>query len=202
MKNSRIYYYARVSTGEQNLSRQIEAFKSLGADDRYIISDKQSGKDIERPNYLLLRNSLLRSGDTLIIKSLDRLSRNKRDIKNELEYYKSIGVRVKIIDMPTTMTDLDGQDWIIEMVNNIIIEVLSSVSEQERNTIKQRQQEGIQIARKQGKHLGRPKIDYPQNWNEVYNLWKCQQITARAAMKLTNTKKSTFYNLVAQYENK
>lgn len=79
-----------------------------------------------------MRNNILRSGDTLVIKSLDRLSRNKLDIKSELEYYKQNGIRVKVIDMPTTMIDLEGQEWIIEMVNNIIIEVLSSVAEQER----------------------------------------------------------------------
>ena len=77
-----------------------------------------------------MRNNILRSGDTLIIKSLDRLSRNKLDIKSELEYYKQNGIRVKVIDMPTTMINLEGQEWIIEMVNNIIIEVLSSVAEQ------------------------------------------------------------------------
>lgn len=77
-----------------------------------------------------MRNNILRSGDTLVIKSLDRLSRNKLDIKSELEYYKQNGIRVKVIDMPTTMINLEGQEWIIEMVNNIIIEVLSSVAEQ------------------------------------------------------------------------
>ena len=77
-----------------------------------------------------MRNNILRSGDTLVIKSLDRLSRNKLDIKSELEYYKQNSIRVKVIDMPTTMINLEGQEWIIEMVNNIIIEVLSSVAEQ------------------------------------------------------------------------
>ena len=202
MSESRVYYYARVSTGEQNLDRQIEAFKELGAKDKYIICDKASGKDIDRPNYLMLRNSLLRSGDTLVVKSLDRLSRRKADIKNELEYYKSIGVRVKIMDLPTTMVDIDGQEWIVEMVNNIIIEALSSIAEQERKTTKQRQKEGIEAAHKKGKHLGRPKVTFPDNWQENYDIWRSGQITATEAMSRMGLKRNTFYKLVKIFENK
>ncbi|MGN1457689.1 MAG: recombinase family protein [Acutalibacteraceae bacterium] len=202
MSESRVYYYARVSTGEQNLDRQIEAFKELGANDKYIICDKASGKDIDRPNYQMLRNSLLRSGDTLVVKSLDRLSRRKADIKNELEYYKSIGVRVKIMDLPTTMVDIDGQEWIVEMVNNIIIEVLSSIAEQERKTTKQRQKEGIEAAHKKGKHLGRPKVIFPDNWQKNYDVWRSGQITATEAMQRMGLTRSSFYKLVKIYENK
>lgn len=202
MSESRVYYYARVSTGEQNLDRQIEAFKELGANDKYIICDKASGKDIDRPNYQMLRNSLLRSGDTLVVKSLDRLSRRKADIKNELEYYKSIGVRVKIMDLPTTMVDIDGQEWIVEMVNNIIIEVLSSIAEQERKTTKQRQKEGIEAAHKKGKHLGRPKVTFPDNWQENYDIWRSGQITATEAMSRMGLTRSSFYKLVKIYQNK
>lgn len=202
MSESRVYYYARVSTGEQNLDRQIEAFKELGAKDKYIICDKASGKDIDRPNYQMLRNSLLRSGDTLVVKSLDRLSRRKADIKNELEYYKSIGVRVKIMDLPTTMVDIDGQEWIVEMVNNIIIEVLSSIAEQERKTTQKRQKEGIEAAHKKGKHLGRPKVTFPDNWQENYDIWRSGQITATEAMQRMGLTKTSFYKLVKIYENK
>lgn len=202
MSESRVYYYARVSTGEQNLDRQIEAFKELGAKDKYIICDKASGKDIDRPNYQMLRNSLLRSGDTLVVKSLDRLSRRKADIKNELEYYKGIGVRVKIMDLPTTMVDIDGQEWIVEMVNNIIIEVLSSIAEQERKTTKQRQKEGIEAAHKKGKHLGRPKVTFPDTWQENYDIWRSGQITATEAMSRMGLTRSSFYKLVKIYQNK
>ena len=99
--NSRTYYYARVSTSEQNLDRQIDEFKSLGADDRDIIADKQSGKNLDRNGYNALKNALLRPNDTLIIKSLDRLSRNKMDIKNELQYFRDNNIRLKVIDLPT-----------------------------------------------------------------------------------------------------
>ena len=126
--NSKTYYYARVSTTEQNLDRQLDIFHSLGAEDRDIITDKQSGKDLDRPGYTALKTTILRPGDTLIIKSLDRLSRSKLDIKNELQYFKDNNIRIKIIDLPTTMLDLpEEQSWVIDMVNNILIEVLSSI---------------------------------------------------------------------------
>ena len=118
--NSKTYYYARVSTTEQNLDRQLDIFRSLGAEDRDIITDKQSGKDLDRPGYTALKTTILRPGDTLIIKSLDRLSRSKLDIKNELQYFKDNNIRIKVIDLPTTMPDLpEEQSWVIDMVNNI-----------------------------------------------------------------------------------
>ena len=121
----RTYYYARVSTKEQNLDRQIAAFKALGASERDIITDKESGKDLERTGYQALKNAILRHGDTLVVKSLDRLSRSKNDIHNELRYFKENGIRLKVIDLPTTMMELPaGQEWVFEMVNNILIEVL------------------------------------------------------------------------------
>lgn len=200
MSETRTYYYARVSTNEQSLDRQLEAFRQLGAEEKYIFTDKQSGKNLERTNYQILRNNILRSGDTLVIKSLDRLSRNKFDIKSELEYYKQNGIRVKVIDMPTTMIELDGQEWIVEMVNNIIIEVLSSVAEQERQETRKRQAEGIAAAQKRGQHLGRHEIDFPLNWVEVYVRWKRKEIKANTAMEILNLKRTTFYKLVNKYE--
>lgn len=104
--DSRTYYYARVSSKEQNLDRQIAAFNALGAQEREIIADKESGKSLERAGYQALKNAMLRKGDTLVVKSLDRLSRNKRDIKNELQYFKDNGIRLKVIDLPTTMMEL------------------------------------------------------------------------------------------------
>lgn len=203
MTNAKTYYYARVSSKEQNLDRQIEAFKKLGASDRDIITDKASGKDLERQGYKSLKNTLLRNGDTLIIKSLDRLSRNKDHIKQELQYFKDQHIRLKVIDLPTTMAELQtGQEWVLDMVNNILIEVLASIAEQERNTIKQRQAEGIAVAQAKGKHLGRPVAEYPLQWNEVYSQWKTGVITANKAMEMLNMKRTTFYKLSNQYENK
>ncbi len=196
---SRTYYYARVSSKEQNLDRQIAAFVSMGAADRDIITDKESGKNLDRKGYQALKNAMLRCGDTLVIKSLDRLSRSKVDIKNELQYFKDNGIRLKVLDLPTTLMEYpDGQEWVFDMVNNILIEVLGAIAEQERVTIHQRQAEGIAAAKAKGKHLGRPKAVKPDNWNEVIFQWKNGSITAKRAMELTGIKRSTFYQLVAE----
>ena len=197
MMENRIYYYARVSTKEQNLDRQLAAFKALGASERDIITDKESGKNLDRAGYQALKTTMLRAGDTLVVKSLDRLSRNKGDIKAELQYFKEHGIRVKIIDLPTTMTDFPtGQEWVLEMINNILIEVLGTIAEQDRATIKQRQREGIESARSKGKHLGRPTLKRPENWKEVYMVWRNGDITAKEAMRQTGLKRSSFYRLV------
>ena len=192
--NNKTFYYARVSSREQNLDRQLEAFKKLGADEREIICDKESGKNLNRSGYQALKTTMLRSGDTLIIKSLDRLSRNKTDIKNELQYFKDNNIRLKVIDLPTTMMDLpEGQEWVFDMVNNILIEVLGTIAEQERATIRKRQREGIDTAKARGKHLGRPRIQKPDNWNEIYTDWKSGKITARQAINILGISKSLFY---------
>ena len=201
--NSRTYYYARVSSKEQNLDRQIAAFLSLGAEERDIITDKESGKNLDRAGYQALKNAMLRRGDTLVIKSLDRLSRNKADIKNELQYFKDNGIRLKVIDLPTTMMELpEGQEWVFEMVNNMLIEVLGTIAEQERANIRQRQAEGIEAAKRNGKKLGRPALTFPANWNEVYTSWQAGEITAKTAMEQTGTKRTSFYKLVGMMENK
>ena len=194
---SKIFGYARVSTKEQNLDRQIIALKEYGVAEREIIIDKESGKDLERTGYISLKNTMLRSGDTLIIKSLDRLSRNKCDIKKELEYFKENNIRLKVIDLPTTMMELpEGQAWVFEMVNNILIEVLGTIAEQERETIRQRQAEGIAAAQSKGVELGRPKAQKPENWDSVIQDWRDGNITATKALELTGTKRTTFYKLL------
>lgn len=194
---SKTFYYARVSTKDQNLDRQLAVFYNMGADDRDIIVDKESGKDFNRTGYQALKNGMLREGDTLVVKSLDRLSRNKSDIKKELEYFKENNIRLKIIDIPTTMMDLpEGQEWIFDMVNNILIEVLGTIAQQERETIKSRQAEGIAVAKAKGVKFGRPQAAYPDNWLPVIKQWQSGEITATKAMELTQTKRTTFYKLV------
>ena len=197
--DNRTYYYARVSSREQNLDRQILAFKNLGATDREIIVDRESGKSMERSGYQALKKAMLRSGDTLVVKSLDRLSRNKNDIYKELQYFKENNIRLKVIDLPTTMLELPAeQNWVFDMVNNILIEVLGTIAEQERETIRKRQAEGIEAAKKKGKKFGRPAITFPENWDEVYADWKAGKITAKRAMELTGTKRTSFYKLVGK----
>lgn len=142
-------------SSSQNLDRQIDAFLKDGADEHDILTENVSGKDMDKETYRLLKDHLLRRGDTLVITSLDRLGRNKEQIKNELHELKKKGVRVRILDIPTTNISVnEGQEWIIDMVNTILIEVLASQAEQERLTIRKRQAEGIALAKKAGKYKG------------------------------------------------
>ncbi len=197
--SSKTYFYARVSTMEQNLNRQLEAFNALGADERDIITDKQSGKNLERIGYTALKTTMLRPFDTLVIKSLDRLSRSKIDIKNELQYFKDNNIRLKVIDLPTTMLDLPSeQAWVMEMVNNILIEVLSSIAEQEYHTIHQRQKEGISAAKSKGIKFGRPPIKKPENWGLIIEKYKSGTLSAKQTMAELGLKKTSFYKLLSE----
>lgn len=203
--------YIRVSTKEQNEARQWVALKKY-VKEEYIVVDKQTGRNFERPGFQSLKTGLgkLVAGDELYILSLDRLGRNKKEIKKELEYFKSIGVVVRIITITTTMMEFpEEQRWIQEMVTNIIIEVLASMAEKEVDDIKQSQLDGIaEMVIKEGKkyslkkknYMGRPRASYPSNWEEIYFKWKAQEITATAAMTVLNLKRNTFYKLVHTYE--
>jgi DNA invertase Pin-like site-specific DNA recombinase len=143
----------------------------------------------------------MREGDTLYIKSIDRLGRNKELIKGYLEQFKKEGIRVKIIDIPTTLQERPSEEeWVIDMINNIIIEVYTSMAEQERVNIKQRQSEGIAVAKAKGKHLGRPVLKLPKEWDKLYKEWKAGKITAVKFMEEVNMKKATFYKKVKEYE--
>lgn len=199
--DNRTYYYARVSSKDQNLDRQLMAFKNLGAEDREIITDKESGKNLDRPGYQALKTTILRSGDTLVVKSLDRLSRNKRDITAELQYFRDNGIRLRVIDLPTTMMDIpEGQEWVFDMVNSILIEVLGTIAEQERETIRKRQAEGIAAAKAKGKNLGRPKAEIPEDFEDYYRRWKNGEVTASWVIKEMSISRGVFYRTVKQYE--
>ena len=197
----RVFGYARVSSQEQNLDRQILALKEIVPEEN-ILTDKASGKDLERPSYQALKGALgLRKGDTLVITSLDRLSRNKEDIQQELRWFREKGVRLKILDLPTSLIEIpDGQKWILDMIQNILIEVMASIAEQERITIRKRQREGIEAAKKKGRRFGRPPVEMPRRFEEVYWRWKRQEMTAAEAMHRLELSSSTFYRMVRRYE--
>lgn len=196
---SKTFYYGRVSTREQNLDRQIEAFRALGADERDIITDKESGKSMDRPGYQYLRERLLREGDTLVVKSIDRLGRNAEQIKEELQRFRRMGVTVQIIDLPTTMQEWPKDQRLIgEMINSILIDVYAMIAEHERLTIRQRQAEGIAAAKAQGKNLGRRAVQPPEGFGEIVRRWQAGEITAAEAMRQTGIKKTTFYKLVKE----
>lgn len=194
--DNRIYGYARVSSREQNEDRQIEALKNFGVPTENIIVDKCSGKDTERDGYQYLKRQILRSGDTLVIKELDRLSRNKNDIKQELEYFNHMGVRIKILDIPTTLTDFSAEQmWVMDMINAILIEVLGSIAENERNKIRSRQREGITAAKKKNVKFGRPKVAVPDNWNDISEQVKAKELTVSQAIKILNISRSSYYRM-------
>ena len=199
--DNRIYGYARVSTREQNEDRQLEALIRFGVPEQNIIVDKASGKDTEREGYQYLKRQILRSGDTLVIKELDRLSRSKVDIKRELEHFKEMGVRVKILDIPTTLTDFPPEQlWIQEMVTAILIEVLGSIAEAERNKIRARQREGIDAAHKRNVRFGRPPAPLPENWREIMAAVRRGEIRPVDAVRELGVSRSTYYRLSSQYK--
>ena len=196
--DNRMYGYARVSTREQNTDRQIEALIRFGVPEQSIIVDKASGKDTEREGYQYLKRQILRNGDTLVIKELDRLSRSKADIKRELESFKEMGVRVKILDIPTTLTDFpENQAWVQEMVTAILIEVLGSIAENERLKIRARQREGIEAAKKKNVRFGRPPKTLPENWREVMAAVKRGEMRPVDAMRVLGVSRSSFYRIMS-----
>lgn len=198
-KQSREFGYARVSSQHQNTDRQIKALEEYGIPRQDIFVDKQSGKDFERHGYLLLKENILRKGDTLVVKELDRLGRNKAAVKEELEYFRSEGIRVKILDVPTTLVDCGEQSWVMDMVSNILIEVMSSIAEEERVKNHQRQKEGIEAAKMRGVTFGRPKIQKPQGYEDVMQKVADGILRAEEAMQQLGLKRSSYYKLKKLY---
>lgn len=196
MENGITWGYARISSMTQHEDRQIKKLKEFGVEERNIIVDKESGKNLERDGYQLLKTKLLRAGDTLVIKELDRLGRKKSDIKRELEEFKAMNIRVKILDIPTTLVDFKEEtQWIQEMITNILIEVLGGFAEEERKKILKRQREGIDVALEKGVKFGRPQVQVPEDWERVIALVENKEITSVEAMSLLNLKKTTYYKL-------
>lgn len=188
--------YARISSVTQHEDRQIKKLLEFGVDERHILVDKESGGTLNRDEYQLLKTKLLRAGDNLVIEELDRLARKKIDIKRELEEFKAMGVRVKILDIPTTLVDFKEElQWIQEMITNILIEVLGGFAEEERRKILKRQREGIDVALEKGVKFGRPQVQLPEDWERVIALVENKEITSVEAMSLLNLKKTTYYKL-------
>lgn len=161
------YFSARVSSKDQNLARQLEVAKQYGIPEENVFCDKITGRRKDRPEYDRMK-SLLVKGDEVYFKELDRIGRDKSLIKEELKWFKGRGIIVRILNVPTTLTDYKGQEWLFDMVNNILIEVLGTIAEQEWNKTKERREEGIaampvvngrKVSSKTGRGFGREAKD-------------------------------------------
>lgn len=191
-----VYGYARVSSTDQNLDRQLEALKGFNCD--VIYTDKMSGKDFNRDEYKKLKSSL-KSGDLLYIKSIDRLGRNYDMIIDEWrDITHNIGADIIVIDMPLLDTRDKEKGLTGKFISDLVLQILSYVAETERNNIKQRQAEGIKIAKEKGVHMGRPKYELPINFLEVAKNWYDKKISLFDAIEQTKMTKATFI----KYANK
>ncbi|MCX2829583.1 recombinase family protein [Bacillus pseudomycoides] len=196
--------YVRVSSKDQNEERQIQNMKNLGIEERDIFIDKESGKNMERENYQMLKR-LVRTGDTIVFDSLTRLGRNMNDTLEEFRYYEKHKVNLQFIKEPYINVNYTGEstnDVIQSAIQKATLTILSAFAEKERIDIKQRQAEGIALARKQGRRLGRPPVEITEEFTDAYKEWKSGSITAVGAMKKYGIKRSSFYKLAKQYEER
>ncbi|WP_018767944.1 recombinase family protein [Bacillus sp. 105MF] len=196
--------YVRVSSKDQNEERKIQNMKNLGIEERDIFIDKESGKNMERENYQMLKR-LVRTGDTIVFDSLTRLGRNMNDTLEEFRYYEKHKVNLQFIKEPYINVNYTGEstnDVIQSAIQKATLTILSAFAEKERIDIKQRQAEGIALARKQGRRLGRPPVEITEEFTDAYKEWKSGSITAVGAMKKYGIKRSSFYKLAKQYEER
>jgi DNA invertase Pin-like site-specific DNA recombinase len=191
--------YVRVSSKDQNLSRQIDEMKKLSIEDKYIYEDKASGKDMDRIGYQYMKKSL-EKGDLLVVSSIDRIGRNSKEIMKEWEEIThQLGADIKVIDMPLLDTT-QHKDLLGTFVSDIVLQILAFVSENERISILKRQKEGIAAAKARGQHLGRPKKEIPKEFPSLYKQWKNGEIMAVEFMDIVNMTKGTFYRKLKEYE--
>ena len=196
-----IYAYIRVSTKQQNIDRQYVEIKEFGVDDKYIYVDKESGKDFDRTNYKKLIKKL-KKDDLLIVKSIDRLGRNYHMILEEWAHItKNIGADIKVLDMPLLDTRIEGKNLVGKFISDIVLQVLSFVAENERNNIKERQAEGIRIAKEKGVKFGRPKVPTPPNTNYILDKYINHEITNTIAISMIGVSKGTFFRLITKKEH-
>lgn len=188
--------YCRVSTKDQDLTRQIESLKEYGCEKIY--SDKATGKNFNRPEYTRLKDAL-RRGDTLVVHEFDRLGRNKKLTLKELQYFKDNGIRLVALNLPTTQVDTTD-NLMLETINNIVIELYTMMAQQEIETREKRQREGIDVALANGVKFGRKAVEYPKNWESVIQLIDNKQLSNIEAMQMLGLKKTTFYKLLKQYK--
>ena len=200
------YFYSRVSAKDQNLARQLTVarqYKDIPEENVYC--DKQSGKNFDREQYVAMKGRL-EPGDEVIVKELDRLGRNKDEIKAEIAWFKDAGIDLRILDVPTTLIDFQGQEWVRDMVNNILIEVLGAVAEQEREKTLRRQAEGIaampvvngrKVSARTGRGFGR-KEKRPDGFAEIYHRQQRGELALKDALALAGVGRTRWYELARE----
>ena len=199
-----IYGYCRVSTCEQHSDRQITNIKKYcsSIEEENLFIDKISGKTFERPEWSVLKR-ILRSGDELVVSEIDRLGRTKTGIKNELDFLKDKGVRLRALDIPSTLFDADGneQKLIVDLITTILIEVYAMLAQQEIERKEMRQRQGIEEAKKRGVYKGRKPIEVDMvKFGDIYKRWKSGQLKTDEARNLIGLTNNTFSRIAKQYE--
>lgn len=188
--------YGRVSTKDQDLTRQEKSLKAYGCERIYL--DKATGKNFNRPEYKKLKEAL-RAGDTLVVHEFDRLGRNKKLTLKELQYFKDNGIRLIALNLPTTQIDTDN-NLMLDTINNIVIELYTMLAQQEIESREKRQREGIDIALAKGVKFGRREVEYPDKWEFIMKGLEDKTIKSNVeAMGMLGLKKTTYYKLLKQY---
>lgn len=197
-RDDRAYGYARVSSADQNLARQIDALLAFGVEPRRIFADKASGKDFRRPSYQRL-SRCMRPGDTLVVKSIDRLGRSYDDIIEEWRRLtKERHVNIVVLDMPLLDTRNPRGGLTGELIADVVLQLLSYVAQVERDNIRQRQAEGIAAARERGVRFGRPRIERPEVFHEVREAYRGRAITSREAAFVCGVSRTTFMRWMSE----
>ena len=193
------YGYIRVSSTDQNEDRQRLALSEMGVPAENLFTDKQSGKDFNRPQYKRLVRKL-RPGDLLYVLSIDRLGRSYGEIQDQWRALtKDIGADICVIDMPLLDTRY-GKDLIGTFIADLTLQILSFVAENERTNIRQRQRQGIAAAKARGVRFGRPPRPLPENFHQVHRDWRGKKLTLREAARACGMPPSTFYTKAVQIE--
>ncbi len=195
---SKTYGYVRVSSQDQNEERQLIALKEKLVDPKYTFIDKQSGKDFDRPQYKKMIKAL-KAGDLLYILSIDRLGRNYEEIQRQWRILtKEIGVDICVIDMPLLDTR-NGKDLMGTFIADLVLQILSFVSQNERENIRKRQAQGIAAAKARGVHMGRPILATPENFPDVVKDWEAGNIMTKDALRQCGMSETTFYRRYREY---
>lgn len=196
--SNKVYGYVRVSSIDQNEDRQLIALNKAHVSSPNIYMDKISGKNFDRPSYKKMLRKL-RSGDLLYILSIDRLGRNYEEIQDQWRMLtKVIGIDICVLDMPMLDTRRD-KDLMGTFIADLVLQILSFVSQTERENIRKRQREGIDAAKAKGVRFGRPPIPLPDNFTEILSRWQAKELSLNEAASLCNMPVGTFYSKARKY---